>query len=216
MASQPQIRANLANARKSTGPRTGAGKKAVSLNAVKHGLLAQTLFLPGEDPDRLAKLLEGARERWQPVGEVEERLVEIVVFNMWRAERVMRVEDGLYGRKIYNSQMKQALRRGEGTVVSQAALDRVQADIDAGLYDDDAVTVGEDEEELARAEEARVSLNHEAIGMADAWIELWNGESLMRLARYDGEIARRLDRSLKTLETLQASRRGALETSQPA
>jgi hypothetical protein len=132
---------------------------------------------------------------------------------MWRAERVMRVEDGLYARRIYNNQMQQAQKRGEGTVVSQAALDRVQADIDAGLYDDDAVTVGEDEEELARAEEARANLNHEAIGMADAWINLWNGESFIRLARYDAEIARRLDRSLETLKTLQASRREAEETS---
>ena len=38
MASERQIAANRLNARKSTGPRSGAGRKRASRNAYRHGL----------------------------------------------------------------------------------------------------------------------------------------------------------------------------------
>jgi hypothetical protein len=38
MASEQQIAANRRNARKSTGPHSGAGKKRASRNAYRHGL----------------------------------------------------------------------------------------------------------------------------------------------------------------------------------
>jgi hypothetical protein len=38
MASEQQIAANRRNARKSTGPRSGAGKRRASRNAYRHGL----------------------------------------------------------------------------------------------------------------------------------------------------------------------------------
>jgi hypothetical protein len=38
MASEQQIAANRRNARKSTGPRSGAGRKRASRNAYRHGL----------------------------------------------------------------------------------------------------------------------------------------------------------------------------------
>ena len=49
MTTEAQIEANRANAQKSTGPRTPEGKATVAQNAVKHGLLARTAVLHGED-----------------------------------------------------------------------------------------------------------------------------------------------------------------------
>jgi hypothetical protein len=46
MTTQAKIDANRRNATKSTGPKTAAGKARVSLNALKHGLSAQTMVLP--------------------------------------------------------------------------------------------------------------------------------------------------------------------------
>jgi hypothetical protein len=53
MASERQIAANRRNARKSTGPRSGAGKKRASRNAYRHGL---TLSITSTEA--LAKQLE--------------------------------------------------------------------------------------------------------------------------------------------------------------
>jgi hypothetical protein len=45
------------NGAKSRGPKTAAGLKRSSQNALKHGLTAQTLLLPSEDPDEFHELL---------------------------------------------------------------------------------------------------------------------------------------------------------------
>jgi len=49
MTTEAQMAANRANARKSTGPRMPEGRAVVAQNAVKHGLLARTAVLHGED-----------------------------------------------------------------------------------------------------------------------------------------------------------------------
>ena len=49
MSSPSQSLANHENAQLSTGPRTPDGKRASSLNAIRHGLTSQLLALPGED-----------------------------------------------------------------------------------------------------------------------------------------------------------------------
>ena len=51
MATEKQINANRQNAQKSTGPKTAEGKAAVSQNAVKHGLFAQSLIYGENEAD---------------------------------------------------------------------------------------------------------------------------------------------------------------------
>ena len=50
MATPAQITANRANAQKSTGPRSVEGKSASRFNALKHGIDAASIVIPGEDP----------------------------------------------------------------------------------------------------------------------------------------------------------------------
>ena len=52
-----RARINRNNARKSTGPRTEAGKKSASINSYKHGLCAKTIALPTEDAALLQEKL---------------------------------------------------------------------------------------------------------------------------------------------------------------
>jgi hypothetical protein len=80
--SDRQIRANRANAARSTGPRTKAGKAAVRLNALRHGLAAVSHYESGADQEvealahaivdaeRESELLALARE----VADAESRL----------------------------------------------------------------------------------------------------------------------------------------------
>jgi len=61
MASDSKIAANRRNSRRSSGPRTVAGKLTVSRNALRHGLAAATLRDSGiaAEVDRLATAIAG-------------------------------------------------------------------------------------------------------------------------------------------------------------
>lgn len=51
MTSYRQVEANRRNALKSTGPRTDAGKETSRRNAVRHGLMAETVIAAMEDAE---------------------------------------------------------------------------------------------------------------------------------------------------------------------
>jgi len=71
MATPAQITANRANAQKSTGPRTGAGKSASRFNALRHGLDAKSVIIPGEDPAEYDALAVGYRDEFRPTSPSE-------------------------------------------------------------------------------------------------------------------------------------------------
>jgi hypothetical protein len=62
MATERQIAANRRNALKSTGPRSGAGKKRASRSSYRHGLRARTVFGAerAKRIERLAREIAGA------------------------------------------------------------------------------------------------------------------------------------------------------------
>lgn len=94
--SEKQLAANRANALKSTGPRTAAGKATVSRNSVKHGLRSQDLVIStpwySEDRTEYQQLVEGLIEYYQPVGIMEEFLVSRIILAMWRMRRAALAE----------------------------------------------------------------------------------------------------------------------------
>ena len=62
MATERRIAANLRNARKSTGPRSAAGKKRASRSSFRHGLRARIAYGAerAKDIERLAREIAGA------------------------------------------------------------------------------------------------------------------------------------------------------------
>ena len=71
MTSEQRAEANRQNATKSTGPRTPAGKAAVALNGIKHGLLSRECLLKGESETELVAFGKRLRAKLAPVGELE-------------------------------------------------------------------------------------------------------------------------------------------------
>ena len=93
MTTKRQIEANRRNAARSTGPRTDEGKQASRLNAIRHGLLADTAFVPSlDDRDEWERYRADVLESLQPDGALEELLAERVVGTAWRLARVARYE----------------------------------------------------------------------------------------------------------------------------
>ncbi len=84
------------NGAKSRGPKTEAGRQRSSQNALKHGLTAQTLVLPTEDPDEFQHLLTSYLDQFQPNGPAELHLVHEMVAAKWRLQRLAIIETQLY------------------------------------------------------------------------------------------------------------------------
>jgi hypothetical protein len=87
MATIRQIQANRANAKRSTGPASAAGKKASSQNAVRHGLIARAVVLKAESTQRFEELLASFVEEFQPRTANEHALVETLAVARWRLMR---------------------------------------------------------------------------------------------------------------------------------
>src|SRR5215210_7832905 len=123
MTSDKKTQANRRNALKSTGPKTAEGKAAVRLNALRHGLRSEEILLPGEDEEALTELDERLREELQPVGELENLLVDRIVIAHWRLSRLARVEAGIFARELYAELTERARKEArsytkqEGNVV---------------------------------------------------------------------------------------------------
>jgi hypothetical protein len=84
--------ANRANARRSTGPRTGAGKRRSSRNAVVHGLTARSALLHGDNEWAFNRLARRTFDELDPVGPIEEQLVAEIINHTWKLRRVPTAE----------------------------------------------------------------------------------------------------------------------------
>jgi hypothetical protein len=96
--SERKIQANRRNALRSTGPKTARGKHNVGCNAIKHGLLARQVVITAGDGEESLKEFHGLVgrlwESYEPVGVVEETLVQRIATCWWRLARVIRAENG--------------------------------------------------------------------------------------------------------------------------
>ncbi len=94
--SKRQAEANRANAKKSTGPRTAAGKARVRHNSVTHGLRTEDVVVRGgptaEDPAEFSYLLGSMLNDCKPKGALERVLVERLAVSYWRLRRAYRFE----------------------------------------------------------------------------------------------------------------------------
>jgi hypothetical protein len=92
MRSDLQIEASRANGSKSRGPVTEEGKLASSRNALKHGILSDTVLLPGENPASFEADAQDLFDEHKPVGPTEQELVEIMIVARWRRTRIWMLE----------------------------------------------------------------------------------------------------------------------------
>ena len=96
MISDKQLEANRANSQKSTGPKTEAGKKRRSLNAVRHGLTGHVVVLPEEDLAAFNQLNTKLITELGIKGDHELELAKTYCMAVWNMQRAMAVQDTMF------------------------------------------------------------------------------------------------------------------------
>ena len=149
MTSPDKAKSNKRNAQQSTGPRTAAGKTKSAANALSHGILSRDLLLPDEDEGQWAELLAQLMTELQPVGTLEQILVERIAVAAWRQRRLVRVETA----RIQVGQRPGVLDRMRTKDLVGANNDRLVERILVGRFDEDIIPLYA---ELAAAQDAAV------------------------------------------------------------
>lgn len=131
MATEAQIRANRANALKSTGPRSVEGKAVSSFNALKHGMDAASVVLPGENPGDYEIMVASYDEELQPQTPTERFQVDTMIQAKWQKQRLLRVESDLYRDVIRQSGATTLATALQAETPAAKILNRVQRQLAA-------------------------------------------------------------------------------------
>jgi hypothetical protein len=214
MTSEKKAEANRRNALKSTGPKTPEGKDAVRLNALKHGLLSQAVLLPGEDEEALRELGKHLGAELQPVGELENLLVDQIISAYWRLKRLARVEAGIFAWELYGELARRAYDEASSYTKQEGGLD------DAYLNSLRSITRITDQEKhqeaISKAQEMDAKQEAETATLGRTFIRDADGaNAFSKLSRYETTIERSLYKALHELQRLQAARRADGDATPP-
>jgi hypothetical protein len=100
MTTPRKVAANGRNAQKSTGPRTEEGKRRSSRNALKHGLTANEIVLPNEDPGAFDERLTEWNDYFRPENPAQAAVIDRAVAAKWKLDRCTRVETQRLSEKV--------------------------------------------------------------------------------------------------------------------
>ncbi|HVX67047.1 MAG TPA: hypothetical protein VHA11_10615 [Bryobacteraceae bacterium] len=186
MPTDKQLRANRANSKKSTGPKTPEGKAAASENALRHGFRARAVVLPEEDRSEYLELLAALEAEYNPVGPTEAFFVREMATSDWHLRRHARLESGLYAARL------RVMRRVEYHTDEPddygPQQDRTKEEVE---FDDDTLLMGE--------------AYHNAAG----------GDSFVKLNRYRNSARRSYYQALNALRDAQDRRRNPPQQNLP-
>jgi len=93
LISNRRLNANRANAKKSSGPKSPAGKQKSAGNAITHGLTASAFVLITEDVEEFNDHRQAYVARFAPCDRVELDLVDSIVHASWSGHRAWIAEN---------------------------------------------------------------------------------------------------------------------------
>ncbi|HEY1756373.1 MAG TPA: hypothetical protein VGG72_13310 [Bryobacteraceae bacterium] len=133
MATERQIRANRANAAKSTGPVTAAGKRISSQNAARRPLIAGTVVLKGESKRRFNDLAAALALQFKPRSFAETALVQTMVAARWRLLRIWGIQTAAFELEMARARQKAKPAEAASGAVLAAMAFRTMADTSNAL-----------------------------------------------------------------------------------
>lgn len=202
MTSKRQEAANRRNALRSTGPNTPQGKENAKMNALRHGLRAETLVLPDEDPAEFDRFQQALIDELAPGGELEAVLVERIIVLAWRLRRVGQIEARVF---VYCDQLQVARAARDKAVGIRKKLEN-----QLGNQLTERPFLPEDQQACRQAvlEAEQAERQAEASRPPQSGAFGGNDNLLANVSRYETTLERSLFKSLHELERLQARRAG--------
>jgi hypothetical protein len=185
MASEKQIAANRQNSKKSTGPKTEAGKQRSRQNAFRHGLTAQTVIRLVDSAEAYTDLETLIIADYEPQTTIERVLVERLASLLWRLRRAVTIETGLFqaqGRIADIKRVDQCGTAPDPLRVFRSLLNQNKPGLSKG-----AMAAGELSEPAIE-----IAPNKQGPTEPDQALEL--GRRFVRVANLDGEILERIMR----------------------
>jgi hypothetical protein len=122
MSTQRKIDSARANGAKSHGPITEQGRKTSSMNALKHGLTAQTVVLSNESHDEYDVLLDSYVQDLHPNGPIEMHFVLEMVNAKWRQHRLCNIESALFDQHMDRQKAQSDTAGDSGNASAEHAL----------------------------------------------------------------------------------------------
>jgi hypothetical protein len=118
------------------------------MNALKHGLDAQTLILPGEDEAAFRDRLDAWRADFPPRNSAEETLLEQIARFSWQLDRAYQALNTLLAERVALADSAEAGREADAEAVAEA--DRIGRLLVAGPYATVFTVRGDDEVPVRR------------------------------------------------------------------
>ena len=197
MTSDRQMEANRRNALRSTGPSTEAGKRQSRRNAVRHGLMAETVVGSLEDAEEYSAFEAAIIADYDAQSAVERELVLRLASVLWRLRRATAMETGLF--EIYAERSSHNLGAYQLLSCSQEVTGKAELS---------RCSVNEAERnrmyQSAAGAVSKIKAEHETVEFARCFLRLANlpNFALDRLSRYEATLCRQASRILFALHAL--------------
>ena len=180
------------------------------MNALKHGMAAEEVVIPGENPAELRVLHRNMIAAWKPVGAIEEKLVWEITIADWRLRRARRMEAKLVeigsARSEDRARWNSEIADGLSTAVFSASRDAHTQSDDLIEGEVDATNTQPEPDEPY---DATPDPDRSALYAAERFFDSEGGLGAMQqLLRYEVAAERSYYRAIHTLERFQARRMG--------
>jgi hypothetical protein len=205
MTSFRQIEANRRNARKSTGPITEEGKQRSRCNAVRHGLMAETVIGALEDAEDYKAFEAIIIADYDAQSAVERELVLRLASLLWRLRRATTMETGLF--EIQADHLREFRQARRAHPISREVVYTVFGRADSISHDSDSASRG-----ITNATQAVHACKPNSVALAvDRAVELTRcflrlanlpNFALDRLSRYEASLWRQAGQILYALDAL--------------
>jgi phosphoglycolate phosphatase-like HAD superfamily hydrolase len=215
MATKRQLKANRSNARRSSGPRTPAGKARSSLNTLKHGLCARSILIGAEKPEQFEELRAAVITHYKARSALAHDAADRYAATLWRLRRIPAIEAALAEavRQEAHWEECRALKRTHYSKIYEQAHHACDALYDSGSQILNARLTGNHQRRTTGVFN-ELSIEHpfqaptlETISAAKTLLLLIEAPNsldvLGRLSRYEAALMNVASRQRKELEALQ-------------